>query len=146
MSDLGNDGNAENSSFIAQATAMITQYTRYNRGYLAPTPRNDLHNNELTNKYRTDPRVFWENPAHQPFIRPQLRECAQKIISIRSASSVCESHFSTMSHMISGRRSSKTAENACYRLTLRNQLPLKRKLESLMKERKIKKRKLFDTG
>ena len=54
--------------------------------------------------------------------------------------------FSTMGAMISARRSSYTAENAKMRLTLKNQLGAKRKLEALMSERKVKKAKLFESN
>ena len=63
-------------------------------------------------------------------------------VEILAASTNCERAFSRMGWMVSARRASITATNADKRLTLCNQLPQKRRLLELCRERKIKRTKL----
>ena len=61
--------------------------------------------------------------------------------SILSSSARCERAFSRMGWMVANRRAAITADNADKRLALCNQLPQKRRLLELCRERKIKRTK-----
>ena len=75
---------------------------------------------------------------------PDLCSFATFIFSISAGSAGPEREFSRMGYMLSPRRSSYTASNTNKRLTLSNLLPQKRRFESDLAEKKVKKTKLFD--
>lgn len=83
------------------------------------------------------------NCKHIQALPDCLSRCANFVFSIKSFSVAPEREFSRMNWMVSERRSSITAENVDKRLTLGCILPLKRKLEIILKQRKVQKRNLF---
>ena len=76
-------------------------------------------------------------------LNDNLVDSAVFVHSVKPASANSESEFSKMSRMITPIRSSYTAKNAGFRMRIRSQLPIKRKLEMQMREHGVKKAKLF---
>ena len=103
---------------------------------------NKLKNKNLKKKYDDDPRCFWNDADVRDTFPSFLVSTAIFIFSILSSSANCERAFSRMGWMVSDRRTAITANNADKRLTLCNQLPQKRRLLQVCKERKIKRTKL----
>ena len=97
----------------------------------------------MKQKYLKDPKCFWNDRSLCSVLSPKLIDFANYVFSIRSGAVKCKSGFSHMTWMISSRRSSITGPNADKRLTLTDLLPQKRRLESEMQRRGIKRQKLF---
>ena len=97
-------------------------------------------------------KIRSKNPSHLRCIGAYLFEVRTRtlnsiatfILSISAGSAGTEREFSSMGYMLSPRRSSYTASNTNKRLTLSNLLPQKRRFESDLAEKKVKKTKLFD--
>jgi len=137
------------SQINAQSPLMIAQiafdkYDNYHKGFVEHnSSENRRFNKDLVKKYNQDPRIFWSNPTHANSLPTELVSFAHFCHSVRSASANSEREFSRMRWMISPRRSAITSENADKRLTLENQLPQKRRLESQLREKGVKRQKLF---
>ena len=148
-----NDPGADHSDILLNnpinqtrmARDMLDAYSNLDKKYVVNRGANNKkHNRELVQKYNDDPRKsFWLNSALTSQLKPELKDFANFIYSVISASASPERAFSIMKHIISSRRSSITGPNTDMRLTSQSLLPAKRKLEDLMESRKIKAAKLF---
>ena len=137
--DLADLNDEQEDVFVEKVNRIVTQYERYNKGYVANVGNGKRKHFELSQKYRKDHCCFWNDPTHSPFFASELQEIALYVHSIKPASANCETEFSKMAKMTT----SYTAKNEGLRLTIRSQLPAKRKLQNLMSERRVKKAKLF---
>ena len=139
---------AINTNSQDQAVMDISTYELYHKGYRS-VPGNDLggensqFNNDLKDKYDKDPRGFWSEANHGKAMGSSLVRFARYVFSILAGSAGPEREFSRMGYLISPRRSSYTASNTNKRLTLSNWIPQKRRLESELSSRDLKKIKLF---
>ena len=135
-----------------KANREIVDYERYHKGYKIHVEESkasevidiDQYNEDLKAKYDLDPRVFWNDSAHSVLLSSSIRSFARYIFSILAGSAGPEREFSRMGYLLSSRRTRYTASNTNKRLTLANLLPQKRKLEILMKTRRLKRSRLFD--
>ena len=137
----------------AQAAASLSKYDRYHKGSSQGNPGGSveassvtLSNEDLKENYDSNPRIFWNDPNHRAEMGPDLVSFAIYIFSILSSSAGPEREFSRMGYLDTTRRSSYTSSNTNKRLTLANLIPQKRRLETLLCNRKIKKSKLFDSN
>ena len=140
------DRHHNGASALERTILAVNAYRTHQKGYLKKTQANKQHNKSLTTKYRQDPRVFFTNEAVSAYLAAPLRKCALFVHSIKSSSASSEREFSRMGYMIAGRRGGYTPANVNKRLVTGNMLAQKRRLETTLQERKVKKSKLFHYG